>query len=76
MIIQDTPIPASGLLRLAAAARLAGLTTDVFRAALARGDIPLLSIRIGNLTFVRATALEAWLNPAPTPSPASADLFK
>jgi hypothetical protein len=71
--MQDTP-QATGLLRLAAAARLAGLTPDILRAALRRGDAPLTPVQLGHLTFVKAAELNQWLSSAPAPAPV--DLFK
>lgn len=71
----DTPPQATGLLRLAAAARLAGLTPDAMRAALARQEIPISRVQLGKLTFVKAAELHTWLT-APTPAPAAADLFR
>ena len=68
-----TPPPTNGLLRLSAAARLAGLTPEAMRAALARNEIPITSIHLGKLTFVKAAELNQWLSS--TPAPASANLF-
>lgn len=70
----DALPPTTGLLRLAAAARMAGLTPEAMRAALARNEIPISPVRLGKLTFLRASDLHLWLTA--TPSPAAADLFK
>lgn len=75
MQITTTSPPSTGLIRLGAAARMAGLTPEAMRAALARNEIPVSRLTIGKLTFLRASELHIWLT-APTPSPASADLFK
>jgi predicted HTH domain antitoxin len=75
MQIQDIHIPASGLIRLSAGARLAGLTPEAMRAALDSQQIPIRRIQLGNLSFVRAAELITWLSPAPAPPAASADLF-
>jgi hypothetical protein len=64
----------AGLVRISQAARLAGLTPQVFRAGLVRGDIPIPPIYIGGLTFVRANQFAAWLTSAP--APAAANLFR
>ena len=70
----DTHPPTNGLLRLSAAARLAGLTPEAMRAAIARNEIPIAPIHLGKLTFVKAAELNQWLSSAP--APAAADLFK
>ena len=67
-----TPTP-TGLLRISAAARLAGLTPRVFRESLAAREIPIATVQIGKLQHVRAAELNQWL--AATPAPATADLF-
>lgn len=68
----DTPLPATGLIRLTAAARIVGVTPETMRAALNRQDIPIARIQLGNVCFVRAAELNQWLT---APTPATADLF-
>jgi hypothetical protein len=68
----NTP-PPIGLLRISAAARIAGLTPRVFRESLATRQIPITTVVMGKLQHVRAAELNTWLTSAP--APAAADLF-
>lgn len=72
MHVQTDQTP-SGLLRLAAAARIAGLTPRAMARALASRDCPVAVVQIGKLQHVRAAELNTWLTAAP--APATADLF-
>ena len=81
MQVLNTLPQATGLLRLATAARMAGLTPDAMRAALTRQEIPISRVRLGRLTFVKAAELHSWLTaPTPatpaTPATATTDLFR
>lgn len=67
----NTP-PSIGLLRISAAARIAGLTPRVFRESLSTREIPIATVRIGKLQHVRAAELNQWLTSTPAPSE---DLF-
>lgn len=71
---RDTDTQQGGLLRLAAAARKAGLSTSMLRYAMRSGAIPLTPIAVGSIIHVRASELNAWLNP-PTTNP-NGDLFQ
>jgi hypothetical protein len=57
----DDP-PAQGLLRLASAATLAGISPEIFEAGVANGSIPVAIIQPGQrVRYVRSTELGAWL---------------
>jgi hypothetical protein len=54
--------PATGLIRLAEAARMAGISTDIFEAGVAKGSIPVAIIKPGcRVRYVRAAEFNAWL---------------
>lgn len=62
---ESNPRNTAGLWRLAAAAKRAGLSPELFTKACERGEIPVSLVRLGErLVFVRAAELEAWLQPA------------
>lgn len=61
---ESSPRNTVGLWRLAAAAKRAGLSPELFTKACERGEIPVNLVRLGErLVFVRAAELEAWLKP-------------
>lgn len=66
--------PEIGLLKIAQAARLAGLTPQALRAGLACRDVPVAVVRIGAIAYLRASEFNTWLSSAP--AQASANLFK
>lgn len=58
--LDATPL---GLVRLSAAARLAGVTPELLEIGAADGSVPLEIIQIGKrVKFVRGTELGAWLH--------------
>jgi hypothetical protein len=64
-----------GMMRLADAAREAGMTEHLLRRACELQQIPVTLQRAGRLYFVRAEELKAWLRPdrtRPAPPPAAA----
>jgi hypothetical protein len=72
----DSPRQAAaigGMMRLADAAREAGMTPYLFQRACELQQIPITLQRAGRLYFVRAEELNAWLRPARTrPAPPAA----
>lgn len=71
----DSYPPSVGFWRLAAAAKLAGVSPYRFARASERGEIPVTVVRLGaHLRFVNAAELRAYLsNSTQQPEP---DLFK
>jgi len=56
-----------GMLRLAAAAKLAGLSRHTLLRGCELGSIPVRAERVGGVYLVRADELAAWLAPQSTP---------
>lgn len=58
----DANPPSAGLWRLAAAAKMAGLSPDTLARSCESGEIPVTLVRLGpRLRFVRAAELTAYL---------------
>lgn len=69
----ENEIPKVQLIRLAHAATATGISTPAFRVGIQRGDIPLVPVRLGGVTYVNARALANWLNASHNPN---GDLFQ
>lgn len=78
--MEQTPLttPSSpGLWRLAAAARMAGMSPDSLAALCERGEVPVTLERLGprGLRYVRCAELNAWLQGRSTKTGVAADEF-